>query len=218
MGIIYIYADETGNLDYNAFGTATESGYFGFGTATFTGEHGDAIWKGIELRTRLAFHGLQVTNGFHAIKDSISTRNEMFATIRDMAPRFDTTFLYKPNAYASVKTRGQMYLYKLAWYLHIKEVALRVSNRNDKLVIVAGSFGTKQRAQQAHDAVRDVCDQINRSVTLCVWDASTSWGLQVADYGLWSTHRELVGKGGQWFTDCVKPSLESKFLPWGKAP
>lgn len=213
-----MYADETGNLDYKAFGTQTETGYFGFGTATFVGEHGDAIWKGVKLRTRLAASGLQVTKGFHAKDDTGETRSEMFATIRDMAPRFDTTFLYKPNAYASVQERGQMYLYKLAWFLHVKEVALRVTNKNDKLVIIAGSFGTKQRAQQAHDAVRDVCNQINRSVTLCVWDAATSWGLQVADYGLWIAHRNLVGKGGKWFAECVEPSLATTFTPWGKAP
>ncbi len=218
MAVIYLYADETGNLDYSAFGKPTESGYFGFGTAMFKDDHGDSIWKGVELRTRLAASGLQVTGGFHAIKDSIATRNEMFETIRDLGPRFDTTFLYKPNAYDYVKARGQMHLYKMAWYLHIKEVAVRVSNRNDNLVIIAGSFGTKERAKQAHEAIKDVCNQIDRSVTLCIWDASTSWGLQVADYALWSVHRELVGKGGQWFADCVKPTLYSTFRPWGRAP
>jgi hypothetical protein len=218
VAVIYLYADETGNLDYNAFGTPTESGYFGFGTTMFRDDHGDVLWKGHELRTRLAAAGLQVTGGFHAIKDTIATRNEMFETIKELAPRIDTTFLYKPNAYDYVKARGQMHLYKMAWYLHIKEVAIRVSNPSDKLVIVAGSFGTKERAKQAHEAIQDVCGQISRSVTLCIWDASTSWGLQIADYALWSVHRHLVGKGGTWFTECIQPSLSTMFFPWRKAP
>lgn len=216
--MIYLYADETGNLDYNAPTSPTESGYFGFETALFTDDHGDALWKGHELRTGLAAKGLHLPGGFHAKNDRVATRNEMFAVIRDLAPRIDTTFLYKPNAYASVKARGQMYLYKIAWYLHIKEVVLRVSTTRDRLVIVAGSFGTKERASQAREAVQDVCDQINRDITLCVWDAPTSWGLQVADYALWGVHRNLVGKGGAWFLDSVKPSLKTTFMPWGSAP
>ncbi|WP_322409155.1 DUF3800 domain-containing protein [Microbacterium invictum] len=216
MAVIYLYADETGNLDYAQHPTGNESGFFGFGTAMFRDEHGDAIWRGHELRTRLAAHGLQVPRGFHAKDDSVATRNEVFAVIRELSPRFDTTFLLKSNAYASVRDRGQMYLYKLAWFLHIKEVIRQTSNPNDRVIIIAGSFGTNERASRAREAIRDVCDQLNRRVTLCVWDASTSWGLQVADYGLWGTHRYLVGKGGAWFEESVRPSLQSTFTPWGR--
>ena len=120
MAVIYLYADETGNLDYKAASSPTESGYFGFGTATFVGDHGNALWSGHELRTRLASAGFQLPGGFHAKNDSVSTRSEMFGVIRELSPRIDTTFLYKPNAYDSVKARGHMYLNKLAWYLHIK--------------------------------------------------------------------------------------------------
>ncbi|WP_222119110.1 DUF3800 domain-containing protein [Microbacterium sp. 1.5R] len=114
-----------------------------------------------------------------------------------------------------MRARGQIYLYKLAWYLHIKEVVLRVSSSADRVVIIAGSFGTKTRASQAREAIQDVCDQIDRRITLCIWDASTSWGLQVADYALWGVHRHLVGKGGAWFRESVKPSLATTFTPWG---
>ncbi|MFB4350002.1 DUF3800 domain-containing protein [Microbacterium sp. CR_7] len=215
MADIYLYADETGNLDYGAVASPTESGYFGFGTAMFENAHGDALWRGHELRTALAAKGFQLPSGFHAKNDSVATRNEVFGVIRDLAPRLDTTFLYKTNAYEYVRARGQMYLYKLAWYLHIKEVVLRVSSSADRVVIIAGSFGTKTRASQAREAIQDVCDQIDRRITLCVWDASTSWGLQVADYALGGVHRHLVGKGGAWFRESVEPSLATTFTPWG---
>ncbi|MFJ4175010.1 DUF3800 domain-containing protein [Microbacterium sp. NPDC089696] len=218
VSVIHLYADETGNLDYKAPTSPTESGYFGFGTAMFVDEHGGAIWRGHELRTGLADKGMQLPGGFHAKNDSVATRTEMFDVIRELGPRIDTTFLYKPNAYEYVKAKGQMYLYKLAWYLHIKEVVLRVSSRSDRLVIVAGSFGTHQRATQAREAIRDVCDQIDRRITLCVWDSPTSWGLQVADYALWGVHRHLVGKGGAWYHDAIAPSLATTFRPWGVAP
>lgn len=216
--MIYLYADETGNLDYNALASPTESGFFGFGTAMFLDDHGDALWRGHALRTGLAARGVQLAGGFHAKNDSVATRSEVFAVIRELQPRIDTTFLYKANAYEYVRERGQMYLYKLAWFLHIKEVVLRVSSRHDQLVIVAGSFGTNQRATQAREAIRDVCNQIDRRITLCVWDSPTSWGLQIADYALWGVHRNLVGKGGAWFRESIAPSLATTFTPWGAAP
>ena len=82
-------------------------------------------------------------------------------------------------------------------------------------MIIAGSFGTNQRATQARDAISEVCSQIDRRITLCVWNASSSWGLQVADYALWGVHRELVGKGGAWFRESIAPSLATTFTPWG---
>lgn len=217
MARVFLYADETGNLDYkNA--AVTESGYFGFGTATFGDEHGDALWIGLNLRASLSAKGLHLPRGFHAKDDSTPTKDAMFNAIHDIAPRFDATFLYKPNAYPSVEDKGQMYLYKLAWYLHFKETARRIANRNDTIVVVAGSFGTKQRQTQAREALAEVCDQIDRSIELCIWDASTSWGLQVADYGLWSTHRDLLGRGGRWHDQSVRPTLKTTFLPWGRRP
>lgn len=216
--MIYLYADETGNLDYQPPTSPTESGYFGFGTATFVDEHGDAMWRGHTLRTDLAARGVQLPGGFHAKNDSVATRSEMFGVIRELAPRIDTTFLYKANAYDYVKDKGQMYLYKLAWYLHVKEVVRRVAAHDDHVVIVAGSFGTNQRATQAREAIQDVCNQIDRRITLCVWDSPTSWGLQVADYALWGVHRDLVGKGGAWFRESVAPCVATTFMPWGAAP
>lgn len=212
MGRIYLYVDETGNLDYN---NTSESGFFGFGTAAFPDEHGDELWAGLKLRAALSAKGLDLPHGFHAKNDSTPTKNEMFQVLGELAPRFDTTFLYKPNAYTSVKARGEMYLYKLAWYLHFKEIAQRVANRNDTIVVVAGSFGTKKRQAQARAALEEVCSQVNRDIELCVWEAATSWGLQVADYALWSTHRSLQGKGGQWHEQYVRPTLRTVFRPWG---
>lgn len=217
MTRVFLYADETGNLDYEN-SSPTESGYFGFGTATFAGEHGRELWAGLQLRAALSARGLHLPRGFHAKDDSTPTKDAMFDVIREMAPRFDTTFLYKPSAYQSVKDKGQMYLYKLAWYLHFKETARRIANRNDTIVVIAGSFGTKQRQTQARAALADVCDQVNRDIELCIWDAATSWGLQVADYALWSTHRDLQGRGGRWHDESVQPTLRSTFLPWGSQP
>lgn len=216
---IYLYADETGNLDYS--GTPNPKGggastYFGFGTATFqTDRHGDDLLEGLHLRAKNAKEGLSLPRGFHAVDDSRKTRDEMFNLVKEQAPRFDTTFLYKSNAYPQVREKGPMYLYRMAWYLHLKEIARQVSDEHDELYVIVAEFGTKKFKATAHKAIEEVCDQISRDITLCIWIAQSAWGLQVADYGLWAVQRRLEGKKCPWYDSCVKPTLSSVFTPWG---
>lgn len=198
-----MYADETGDLDMS--GSPGASTYFGFGTATFVGQHGAEIWDGFELRARLTQRGLHLPKGLHAVYDTPATRNEVFGVIAQQNVRFDTTFLRKGNAYQSIKNAGQLYLYKLAWFLHFKYVVEQVTAPGDT------------QTGSARAALQDVCGQFsyNRTIVLCVWDAATSWGVQVADYGLWATQRVVEGRSCPWFDPVVKPRLASKFAPWG---
>lgn len=182
----------------------------------FDHDHGRELWDGLLLRAAMEAKGLNLPRGFHAVDDSNVTRGEMFDLIANQAPRFDTTFLCKANAYDYVRARGQMYLYKMAWYQHLKYVAPEVSRAGDTLYVIVGTFGTRARATQARAAVRDVCDQVNRDIVLCVWDAASSWGLQVADYALWAEHRVLMGRACRWYESSVEPTMASTFRPWGK--
>ncbi len=119
-GEIYLYADQTGNLDYDGHGKPGASTYFGFGTAVFNGDYGHSLFGGMKLRARLGAEGLYLPEGFHAVNDKMSTKNAVFQLIREQEPRFDTTFLYKSAAHNSVRKRGEMYLYRMAWFLHLK--------------------------------------------------------------------------------------------------
>lgn len=96
---VYLYADETGNLDYEGSPNPQGGGastYFGFGTATFqTDNHGEDLLGGLHLRAKGAKAGIKLTKGFHACDDSHKTRSEMFAEIqnkpRDSTQHFSTS-------------------------------------------------------------------------------------------------------------------------------
>lgn len=219
MADVYLYADETGNLDYNADGVRT-SYYFGFGTAMFDGEHGEALWRGLHLRAQLESGetgriAQNMPRGFHAVVDSNKTRAQMFAEIAIQRPRIDATLLYKPSAYSSVRARGEMYLYKLAWHLHLKAVIARVSQPGDRIFVIVATLGTKSRATQVRAALTDVCAQTGRDIVLCIWDSATSWGLQVADYALWAIQRRQEDRSGTWWDDYIAPATATVFFPWG---
>jgi len=211
---VYMYVDETGNLDLT--GGPGASPYFGIGTAVFAGEHSQALWGGIELRFAMERAGHNLPKGFHAIDDNKHTRGEVFDLIRQQAPRFDSTFLEKAKAYPRVIQAGEVYVYKLAWFLHFKYVAPQITRQGDRLHVVAATLGTAARRTAVRAALQDVVNQVmwDREVTLCVWDSATSWGLQVADYGLWATQRNFIMGKTMWYDTCVRPTERSRFQPW----
>jgi hypothetical protein len=199
MANVFVYADETGDLDMS--GAPGTSRYFGFGTAVLPDAHGELLWQGMRLRCDLESRGVRLPRGFHAKNDSRATRSEVFDLVRQQAPRFDTTFLLKRNAYDYIKKAGQVRLYKLAWYLHFKEVAHRVSATDDRVFVIIGSLQTNNKRDAIRRSLEDVCDQVGdrRKIIPCIWDAPSSWGIQVADYGLWATQRILEGRSCEWY-------------------
>jgi hypothetical protein len=216
MADVYLFADETGNLDLS--GGPGASAYFGFGTAVFGQDHGECLMDGLRLRCGLEASGVRLPEGLHAKNDSHPTREQVFQLIREQAPRFDATFLNKQRAYDRVRQAGQIYLYKLAWFLHFKHVAVSVSSPGDRLYVVIGSLQTNNKRDAIRSALEDVCRQVSgRTIVPCIWKASSAWGLQVADYGLWATQRHLEGRECKWYETCVEPTLRTRFFPWGQA-
>ena len=58
---------------------------------------------------------------------------------------------------------------------------------------MAATLGTGKKKKAAREAIAQVCNQFPKlNMTLCTWDSSSSWGLQVADYTLWTVQRRIV--------------------------
>lgn len=210
----YVYIDETGSCDYSQ----ASGPRFAIGSATYQGDHRDAIWEGIQLRTRLESKGVALPQGFHAVDDSKHTRDAVFDVIQRHPPaRIDSTYLTKAKAYPSVRLRGKPYLYQLALFQHLKHVIPRVSLEGDHVYVIAGTIHlTKGTLTATRTALTDVCAQLGgrRTITPCLWEARSSWGIQVADYCLWALQREMDGKPCQWYQPVVDPLLRSNFGPW----
>jgi hypothetical protein len=211
MTDVFMYADETGNLAYDKGST-----YFGIGTATWKSQPAEHLWQAEHMRFRHARAGVECTKGYHAKDDSRTTRNEVYQLIKDQGPRFDTTFLAKANAYPSVRDQGPAYLYQLAWFLHFKEIARQVTAPGDTLFVAVATLGTAARRTAFKKAIDNVCRQVTpylRNVVVAHWDSATSWGLQVADYGLWAVQRRIE-RGDEQYMWAVQPTLASQFQPF----
>lgn len=220
MADVFLYADETGNLDYNATATSGGSLFFGFGSAVFDRDHGSELWNGMRLRAEISGIGrgrtaIDLRAGFHAKNDQLSTRHQVFREIQSQAPRFDFTMMRKARAYPYVQARGEMWLYKYTFYRHLLRIAPQVAGRDDRLYVIVARLGTAARQKKAEAALQDVCQQTGLDVSLCVWSAETSWGLQVADYGSWARQRAIERSDTAWFDNYVRPTTESTVFPWG---
>lgn len=82
MADIYMYADETGNLDYN-LGEGS-SRYFGIGTATWVGRHGVDLWQATALRFRHAAAGIECPGGYHATLGTKARKRAFQKAITDV--------------------------------------------------------------------------------------------------------------------------------------
>nr|DAY94733.1 MAG TPA: Protein of unknown function (DUF3800) [Caudoviricetes sp.] len=212
-GDYFVYADETGNLDFKS----ADSPYFGFGTAMFPANHATQQWDAHLLRLSLQDQGVSLPNGFHAAKDSWKVRRQVFSMLADQEITVDSTFLYKANAYKKILLHAdpQMRLYKMAWYLHFKDLCQRRIPKQAHIYAIVASFGTKMRAETAREALKDVADQQPQDITLCIWDSASCFGLQAADYALWAINRHVSGRALDHYEDLIEPYVRSVFLPWG---
>lgn len=210
----YLYLDETGTLDFE---DRPGECFFGVGTAHFPGEHGSALWQGHQLRCELEARGIHLQKGLHAKNDSAATRAQVYRLIAEQAPRVDVTMLKKAKAYSYVQAAGKVRLYKLALWMHLKYVIPLISLQGDRIFVVVGHLQTSSRREAIRNAVSDVCAQLQntREVVPCIWDAPTSWGIQVADYALWRVQRQLEGKTVPPYTDAIDSTIKSVHKPWG---
>ncbi|MBQ0925919.1 DUF3800 domain-containing protein [Saccharopolyspora endophytica] len=215
MADVYMYIDETGNLDLP--GKHGSSKYFGFATATFIGDHSRAIWEGMQLRLQLESEGVSLPHGLHAKDDHDATRRRFYDLISSHKPRIETTLLLKKNAYPAVLKRmakDEMHLYHQAWYLHFQYQARFLLSAEDKVYVIAATLSDHKRKQRAaRQALERVCNKFNVNLTLCTWDSRSSWGLQVADYGAWAVQRK-IRTGSSEHYNLIEPLLYSVFRPW----
>ena len=187
MARVYIFGDESGNLDFRRATGASK--YFIIGTVTL---HGCTIGDDLlELKRRLHWDGHAVRDYFHAVDDKQAVRDEAFALLGQHDFRVDATILEKSKAVPGL-AQDDVQFYKQAWHFHLKHLVPRVAEAGDEVFLVAASFGTNARKTAAKIAFQDVVAQVAHTQTCktAFWPAATDPCLQVADYCCWAIQRK----------------------------
>ena len=147
------------------------------------------------LRRELAWEGLQLDE-FHATVDKQVVRDRVYEVICDYDLQFHATIFDKRKAYPYTYA-DPLYFYKLAWYMHFREVAPMIADEKDELLVVASSLQIKRKQKTTkagiHRAVTEVVNQVSPTVIChCAFSpAKTDPCLQIADYMTWAVQRRF---------------------------
>ena len=181
----YVFADEAGNFDFSRRDGASRY-FILFTISSDQCEIGDAL---LSLRRDLGWRGLHLDRVFHATEDPQPVRDEVFALLAGMDCSIDATILEKSKAQPHLKDQAR--LYKMAWYLHFKQLAWHMS-KADRLFVASSSLGTKKARYALHTAVDEVVLQLSpcSSHRVAFWPADSDPCLQVADYCTWAIQRK----------------------------
>ncbi len=183
----YIYADESGNFDFSRNAGATR--YFLLTTVVINDHSVES--ELLELRRELAWEGVEIRNGFHAVNDSRRVRRRVFDTLSRCNLTIDVTILEKNKAEPRIRPTGA-YFYGFAWYHHMIDISIKGAPYLDELLITAASIGTKEMNASFNTAVETVKTILFPQTALktAVWSAPSDTCLQVADYCSWAIFRK----------------------------
>lgn len=215
MPIHYFYLDETGTIDFES---QLGNQYFGIGSAHKFGNHSDALWEGHVHRIELEQLGVRLPKGVHAKNDSHTMRRATCSLITKQGWNFGSTFLRKDSTPTLVQSLGKDELYKQAIALHLNRVVKQITQPGDEIVVVVASIVLSKRKSAARRAVDEVCAALNfdRKVHMCMWDAASAWGIQVADYALWCTRRAVEIQNVPDYARDMSEKMDQPHFPWGK--
>jgi hypothetical protein len=206
----YVIADEAGNFDFS-LGTGA-SRYFILATVALGNcSIGEAV---LDLRRRLAWEGISLSEVLHATTDAQAVRDEVFGLIARFDFRVDATVLEKRKALPRLY-EDESYFYQMAWWLHFKFVAPRILKADDRLLVTAASLGTKRKRASFHAAVERVVRQVvplSRH-RVAFWPYESDPCLQVADYCTWAIQRKWES-GDDRSHVLIKDKIKSEFDVW----
>lgn len=206
--MVYIFADEAGNLDFTLRGTSY------FIVATVTMRSWEVGIQLLELRHRLALEGVETAEtGFHATEDKQAIRDRVFPVVQAAKLEIDAVVLDKRKTLPRIAA-DEGYFYQLAWHLLFQYVAPRRCDPNDDLLVVGSSLGTKARKTRFYNALTSVVQQhaICRSYATAFWAAASHPCLQVADYCAWAIQR-WKERGDDRSYVLIQPQVKSCFEP-----
>jgi hypothetical protein len=205
----YVFGDEAGNFDFDLKPGASR--YFILCTATM---HDPAVGNDLlALRREMAWNGMALDSELHATTDRQAVRDEVFNLLAGADFRVDATIFEKRKT--KPHRQNEDGFYQLAWFLHFKYVAPKITQPGDRLLVTAASLGTKKKKAEFHNAVKSVVAQVTPAVTqrVAFWPANSDPCLQIADYCTWAIQRKWEG-GDDRSHALIKDKIKSEFDIW----
>ena len=183
----YLYADGSGN-----FGFSVNDGASRYFLLTTVALNSHAIAADLlDLRRDLAWEGVELPQGFHAVNNKRSVRARVFEILSKHDFRVDATILEKRKTEPAIRRTNSSF-YGFVWYSHLKHTARDIVLPQSELLITSSAIGIKQTKAYFSSAVQAVNREVMPEATIkaTMWPAATDLRLQVADYCSWAVQRK----------------------------
>lgn len=206
----YLFADESGNVDFSRGRGATR--FFATITLSIDGDDALASLRSdlFAARTELSWRGVGHGGEFHASEDAQAVRDVVFDVIRAHPLRADVTVFEKAKAQPHLyQTPTAFFAY--AWREHLARVAPEACDPGDELLVSLAAVGTRR----LRASLRVVLDEIVASCAPKVIPRSVfvpsaaDPALQAADYVLWAVMRSWE-RGDDRAVDLVRDLVRSQ--------
>ena len=210
MSRLYVFADESGDFEFRK--GANISRYLIVCTVSMKSCNvGNAL---LRLRRKLAWHGYELGDYFHATSDKQAVRDLVFETIGAHKLQIQATIMEKSKSQPQVR-RSKARFYHYGWYYHFDHGMRPVVRPFSQIQVTAASIGAKKDRPSFRYAIRDVLHQTmgRKKWTLGIYPAATEPCIQVADYCAWALQRKWERDDPRSY-DLIKDRITYEYELW----
>jgi hypothetical protein len=202
---VYLFFDESGNLDFSPSGTR----YYCFGALT-TRDPGGLTHILTELRYKLTDEGNEL-EAFHAAEDKQYVRNRVFEAIGAIGNfDFDAVIVEKRKTNPVLHDQARFYP-KFAGYL-LEHVFRRYSDPTERIIVITDRLPLKRHRDAVEKTFKQFIKQKlgDRPFSIVHHSSAAHACLQAADYCMWAVYKKWSVADRRSY-DLVKPFLKSEF-------
>jgi Protein of unknown function (DUF3800) len=182
---LYIFLDESGNLDFSKSGTA----HYVLAAVVTTSplEQSRAIQK---LKYEMLERGIDI-EGFHASEDKQVTRNLVLEKIGSMSNSMKVHFIHaqKDKTHPSLR-KSSMFYGKLGTIL-VKYIVVGQYENIDKVMVVFDKALTKKEQNAFLGEIKPALKKIGKPYHIYFHRTLSDFNGQIADYFAWSKYVSL---------------------------
>lgn len=185
MSTLYVFLDESGNLDFSRGGTKH------YVLAAVTSVNPLVSSQDLQnLKYKLLQQGVDVEY-FHASEDKQTIRNEVIKQIQTMANTIKVHYIYaeKPKAYPALQSSAPFYA-KLGMTL-IRFIISYKSNGFDQIVIVFDKALPRKEQKAFLGQIKPELKRLGKPYQIYFHRTLSDFNGQIADYFAWSKYVSL---------------------------
>ena len=205
---LYVFLDESGNLDFSPSGTR----YFVLTCVTVARPF---PWEGLlnGLKYDCLEYGLEIQR-FHCAEDNNRVRSRVFDIINGSTGdiRIDSLIVEKRKTGPALTVESRFYPAMLGYLL--KYVLSGVSNgQSPEVVVITDTIPVKKKRQAIEKAVKGTLSKMlpsRQGYRIMHHDSRSHDGLQIADYCCWATYRKYEMRDNAWY-DHIKGGVRSEY-------